>query len=342
MGGVVERMTGSGEPNIDRIFARFQEHTPSNISTKETPQRVVGTTQGKGELIAPLSGRKCVYYMVEALELCERDNKIDWHNQFTEVRGLSFDITDGTNCIYVDIDADPSMICCLEDAVMEYHTGDEAFPAMELGDELEGNAADPPERVMVYSSPNAKQEDTGKVVEGLPQPFQQLLERNKFLLNVVPGNPKHKRMRFSEKCIDAGGKKVEFIGVVRTCDVSTPLGHRRLKMDVVCLLTYVRILSPFILLGERMCRTSRNPQEAMYLYKVNAIFSLSMPSCSTIFNFEHIGTSKCFNSTTCSNVFEKLGWAHTLCGKALIFNVQISNCMDSQCIRNDRSLNENR
>ena len=227
-------MTGTGEPNIDGIFARFQQLTPSTVSTKETPQKVVGTTQGRDELTAPLSGRKCVYYKVEALELCERDNKIDWHNQFTEVRGVSFDITDHTNCIYVDIDADPSVICCLEDAVMEYHTGDEAFPAMELGDELEGNYDFPADRVMVYSSSNAKQEDTGKVVEGLPQPFQLLLERNKFLLNVVPGNPKHKRMRFSEKCIDAAGKKVEFIGVVRTCDINTAKGHRKLKMDVVC------------------------------------------------------------------------------------------------------------
>lgn len=239
MGGVIEKMTGGGEPNIERVFGKFPETVPSTVSTKESPQRVVGTAQSKGELVAPLSGRKCVYYKVEALELCERDNRIDWHSQFTEVRGLSFDITDGTNCIYVDIEADPSVLCCLEDTVMEFHTGDEAFPAMELGDDFQGSGGSLAERVMVYSSPNAKQEDTGKVVEGLPQSFQQLLDRNKFLLHVVPGNPKHKRMRFSEKCVDAAGKKVEFIGIIRTCDITTPLGHRKLKMDVVRCCNYL-------------------------------------------------------------------------------------------------------
>lgn len=224
MGGVLFKLLVHPDTYGSRILKRFKEVNANAVAVGDSPQLISGAVTSQEELVAPLSGKKCVYYKIETLELCDVNDKVDWHPRFVEEKAVSFGIG---GQVYVNAANKSSPLINYCSAInMEIHTGEESFPAAEFGEEPETVV----ERVMVFDGtvPNG-----GPVTyEGIPAGLHELLTRNEFDIYETQGEIKHKRMKFIEKCILAN-TEAKFIGIVKDYNAQTSLGTRKYKIEGV-------------------------------------------------------------------------------------------------------------
>lgn len=227
MGAMLFKLLVSREKQIQRVFSKFQPVDSSTLSPSSSPQMVRGIATSDQDIIAPLSGKKCIFYHVEAWELYDRNDKVDWHIQFEESKAVPFVLND----IYFGEDKAPFMTC-LFNRYVEIHTGEDAFPALEFGDDMEVTSH--AERVMVFNH-DASQDSDGVLKDEVPDSLKDLLLRNRFDLYLVNGEPKHKRMKFIEKYIEAGSNtNLQYIGIIQENNDVNPSGCKRFKMEPVC------------------------------------------------------------------------------------------------------------
>ena len=206
MGTCVFRALVSKSHRLERLKRRLREVSAADALPSDEPQLIQGPIQAESYLQAPLSGRQCVYYKIEAWELTGGQDRIDWFLQFVEERALPFTI--GNN-LHVDCSNESRGFNWQCDYVMELHTDSEGFQQ----DEEVVNVYGTTERVMIYRA-TSERDAVGIVKEGIPSGLKDLLARNRFDLYQDADRKQHKRMRFVEKCIDTAGK-VRFIGVVK-------------------------------------------------------------------------------------------------------------------------------
>ena len=226
MGAMLFKLLVSREKQIHRVFSKFKDVSASELSPSLTPQMISGSAISEQDIVAPLSGKRCVFYQVEAWELYDRNDKVDWHLQFEESKGVPFAV----NEVYFAEDTVPFMKC-LSNRYIEFHTGEDAFPALEFGDDMEVTSH--AERVMVFNH-EADRDSEGILKDEVPDSMKDLLLRNRFDLYLVDGGPKHKRMKFIERCIEpVSAVSVQYIGIIQENTASTPLGSKRFKMEPV-------------------------------------------------------------------------------------------------------------
>lgn len=220
-------MMSRPEACLERIAAKFVEVDARDVAVSDSPQLVSGTVSCNQELIAPLSGKRCVYYKVQAFELRDINDAWDWHSHFVEERALSFGVGEG---IFIDASV-PSAVNCMTEAVMELHTGEDAFPLLEF-DEEPGEG----EKVMELRAENEHDKPSRVFTQGVSEAVRDLAARNNLDLHVEEG--KFKRLRFVEKIVELSDAKRTFIGVVSRLDAPTPLGQKLYKMEPVRLDSY--------------------------------------------------------------------------------------------------------
>ena len=226
MGAMLFKLLVSREKQIHRVFSKFKNLDSSDVSPALSPQMISGSATSDQDITAPLSGKKCVFYQVEAWELYDRNDKVDWHLQFEESKGVAFSL----NEVYFAEDKAPFMKC-LSNRYIEIHTGEDAFPALEFGDDMEVTSH--AERVMVFNH-DANRDSEGILKDEVPDSMKDLLLRNRFDLYLVDGQPKHKRMKFIERCIEpVSTVSLQYIGIIQDNTASTPLGSKRFKMEPV-------------------------------------------------------------------------------------------------------------
>lgn len=226
MGAVLFKLLVSREKQIQRVFSKFKNVDCNDVSPSLSPQMISGTAMSEHDIIAPLSGKKCVFYQVEAWELYDRNDKVDWHLQFEESKSVPFAL----NEVYFAEDKTPFMKC-LSSRYVEIHTGEDAFPALEFGDDMEVTSH--AERVMVFNH-DADRDSEGILKDEMPDSMKDLLLRNRFDMYLVEGQPKHKRMKFIERCIEpVSAVSLQYIGIIQENTAPTPLGSKRLKLEPV-------------------------------------------------------------------------------------------------------------
>jgi hypothetical protein len=207
MGAMLFKYMVSENQQINRVFGKLKEIS-GVVTASPTPQLISGTAvSSELTLRAALSETNCVYYKVEAFELSDENDKLDWRVRFTEENAVAFTL----NGILIDAGAQPSIIRHKGDVKIEIHTGEDAFPIADFGEEPE-LTHEHYERVMIFEH-NTNADSTGVIKDEMPNVLRDLLLRNEFDLYSAPGNMQHKRMKFIETTIDMG-RKVMCIGIV--------------------------------------------------------------------------------------------------------------------------------
>jgi hypothetical protein len=214
---------------LERVIKKFKVMKPDTVAASDSPQLVVGPITSNELLTAPLSGKSCVYYKVEALELTEVDDSLQWKTQFTEERSLPFSIG---STVYVPVPSDSaqSNINARGTPSIEMHTGEDAFPTVEFGYEMTSVSEPIQGEVLIFKDETGEE---GVTHQGIPSALKELLSRKRFDIFAPENDMKQKRMRFMERIIDNIGEK-EFIGIVSTMiSTSTSLGQMKFKLEPV-------------------------------------------------------------------------------------------------------------